>query len=623
MCGIAGYMGRGNQEILTRMGEVLAHRGPDDSGTWVDGDVGFAFARLAIIDLSPLGRQPMTNESGTVTVVFNGEIYNYQELREKLLAQGETFKSTSDTEVILKLYEHEGTECFEKLKGMFAIAIYDKEENALFLGRDAMGEKPLYYAELPGTFVFGSEIKALREHPDFSPELDKRALGFYLSQEYVPGPNTIYDGIKKLLPGHVLEFRDGLVSSNAFWKLCVPERRIRDEEALEELDGHLRRAVESQLVADVPVGVFLSGGIDSSTVAYYARQRIGEELNTFSIGFEEKAFDESSEARLVASHLGTRHHEEILSAHEAIKLISEIPEVFDEPVGDASVLPTMLLARFASKHVKVVLGGDGADELLLGYPTFQAEQYAKVWGAVPAGFRAAGTWSAGSLPTSHGYFSFDFKARSFVNGYTHNPYERHLNWLGSFREKELVELLEPEYRKSIEGINSELVDAIRAECPELSGLNALSHFYARTYLVDDVLTKVDRASMHYSLEVRAPFLDRDLVSFLLSLPADLKYRDGKGKWILRKLMQDRLPSSILAKKKRGFAPPVAQWLSGALKPLVLDLLSSERLRAQGIFNAVKVEQLLREHFAQVRDNRKQIWTLLVFQLWHERWMHAN
>ncbi len=619
MCGIAGYFGDGDESILRAMGETLRHRGPDARAVWhsPDGRVGFAHTRLAIIDLSPGGTQPMRSHDGQLVITFNGEIYNFAELKKELASY--PFKTHSDTEVILAAYQTWGIGAFARMRGMFAFALYDERERELILVRDRLGKKPLYWSLTGGTLVFGSELKALLAHPATPRTLDHRSLAHYLAREYVPTPRTIYAGIQKLPPGSLLRYKGGSTHIEPFWNPAIGASTLDEESAVARLDSLLENATKERMVADVPLGVFLSGGIDSSTVAYYAAQASKQKIKTFSIGFSEESFDESPAARLVAAHLGTEHHEQILSGDDALTLVQDIPDVFDEPVADASVLPTLLLSRFTREHVTVALGGDGADETLLGYPTFQAEQYAGLYARVPEAVRAFLRKSIGALPSSTKYMSLDFKARTFTDGFAADPMERHLQWLGSFKESELGTLLSPAVVQDASGVTEELIAEWRQECPQLEGLNALSHLYLRTYLMDQVLVKVDRASMHYALEVRAPFLSHDVVEFLLSLPPGMKYRNGRGKYLLRALMRGRLPDGIIDRPKQGFAAPVAEWLSGPLKGLMTDLLSPVRLKGQGIFNAVLVERLVREHQGGSRDHHKKLWTLLVFQLWYDRW----
>lgn len=619
MCGIAGYFGNGNESILQAMGDTLRHRGPDARAVWrsPDGRAGFAHTRLAIIDLSPGGAQPMRSHDGQFVITFNGEIYNFAELKKELVSY--PFKTHSDTEVILAAYEAWGIGAFSRMRGMFALALYDVRERELILVRDRLGKKSLYWSIVGDTLVFGSELKALLAHPATPRTLDHHSLAHYLAREYVPTPRTIYKDVHKLEPGNILCFKNGEVQIKPFWNPAVETEITNEEDALARFDSLLQHATEERMVSDVPLGVFLSGGIDSSTVAYYAAKASAQKIQTFSIGFSEKSYDESSAARLVAAHLGTEHHEQILSGQDALALVQDIPEVFDEPVADASVLPTLLLSRFTREHVTVALGGDGADELLLGYPTFQAEQYASLYAWIPEGIRTLLRKSIDMLPTSTSYMSLDFKAHKFTDDFADDPMTRHLQWLGSFKENELGTLLSPAVIKDAGRINKELIAEWRQECPQLEGMNALSHLYLRTYLMDQVLVKVDRASMHYALEVRAPFLSHEVVEFLLSLPPDMKYRNGRGKYLLRTLMRGRLPDEIIDRPKQGFAAPVAEWLRGPLKGLMTDLLSPARLKRQNIFNAALVERLVREHLSGSHDHRKKLWTLLVFELWNEKW----
>ncbi len=625
MCGIAGYFGaeapKDGERILSAMAGSLRHRGPDDQGSWQspDGRVGLAHRRLSIIDLSPAGHQPMHDARGRRTISFNGEIYNFRELRTELEALGHEFRTASDTEVILAVYAQWGTTGFSRLSGMFAFAIFDAEEESLILVRDLAGKKPLYWTEQKGTLVFGSELKALRQHPALSFEIDSRSLAHYLSREYVPTPRTIFKDLFKLSPGTALKIRGRGITIEAWGTLCVEQEHYTETEALGRFDTLLSRATEKRLIADVPLGIFLSGGIDSSTVAYYAARAAGRKVQTFSIGFDASTFDESLYARLVAEHLGTDHHEKILSAEDALTLISEIPAVFDEPVADASVLPTMLLSQFTRQQVTVALGGDGADELLLGYSTFRAERMSRTWGRIPSPLRTLSQRAIRHLPARYGYLGAAFVAQKFTEDWDEDVAVRHLQWLGSFREDELQKLLMPQYRSAASGITKELIEDRYAECASFEGDAKLSHLYARTYLLDQVLVKVDRASMHYGLEVRAPFLDSDCMRFMLSLPLELKFRAGRGKYLLRTLMRGRLPNEVLERKKQGFAVPLASWLAGPLRPLMLDLLSPARLRGQGIFDVAEVERLVAEHIEHRRDWRKKLWTLLVFQLWYDAW----
>lgn len=620
MCGIAGFIGEGSTEVLERMMVTLRHRGPDAQGLWQNPGIGMAHTRLSIIDLSKGAGQPMLSADGRFVLVFNGEIYNYRELREELVEY--PFTTKSDTEVILAAYAAWGTKAFARLDGMFALALYDTRTQELLLARDPLGKKPLYWSRQGNVFAFGSELKALHAHPSIACTLDHRSLAHYLAREYVPTPRTIFQNIHKLMPGTYMRICGTAITEEQFW---VPNRGIApgsQEEAKKELDVLLAGAVGKRMVSDVPLGIFLSGGLDSSTVAYYAAQTSTQRVQTFSIGFNEKSFDESSVARLIAEHLGTEHHEQILSGEDALALVQNIPDVFDEPVADASVLPSLLLSSFSRQSVTVALGGDGADELFLGYQTFRAEQFARLYGQVPVALRSIIADAAGLLPASAGYFSFDFKAKKFTQDFDPDMFVRHLQWLGSFTEMELDTLFLPELRSYSAGVTRELIEQWCEECAEESHWNALAHFYLRTYCLDDALVKVDRTSMHYGLEVRTPFLDPAVVSFALSLPFEMNYHAGRGKHLLRSLMQDRLPSKVLSKSRQGFTAPIAEWLRGPLKGLMTDLLSPAYVKKQNIFNAVEVERLVREHLNGSCDHRKKLWTLLVFQLWNEKWNSA-
>jgi asparagine synthase (glutamine-hydrolysing) len=619
MCGIAGFAGTGDEAALGAMAARLKHRGPDASGTWMseEGRAGLAHTRLSIIDLSLAAKQPMESADGRYRIVFNGEIYNFAELKKELASY--PFRTHSDTEAILAAYAAWGVEGFKRLRGMFAFAIYDSHAQELVLARDRLGKKPLYWSKTASGFIFGSELKALRAHPGCPREIDLRSAAHYFAREYVPTPRSIYKDAHKLEPGSYLRLKGGAVTVEPFWNPAVPADATSEEEALGKFDALLAAAVRERMVSDVPLGVFLSGGIDSSTVAYYASKASAQKIRTFSIGFSEKSFDESAQARAVAAHLGTEHHEKMLSGKEALALVERLPHVLDEPMADASILPTLLLSQFAREHVTVALGGDGADELLLGYPTFKAEQYAQAYGHVPRSVRNALRAASDLLPHSLGYMSLGFKARKFTHDFSDDAGARHLQWLGSFREDELEALLSPEAAAQARGITGELAAQWHAECPELGGLNELSHLYMRTYLMDQVLVKVDRASMAHSLEVRAPFLSHDIAEFLLALPPELKYKSGRGKYLLRALMRGRLPDGILDRPKQGFAAPVAGWLRHELKGLATDALARSNVEKSGLLNPAEVARLLEEHLSGKRNHGKKLWTLLMFQLWYDTW----
>jgi len=624
MCGICGIVGPApvDRGVLTQMTRVLEHRGPDDEGFHIaeydDGSaVGLGFRRLSIIDLDT-GNQPIGNEDGSLQVVLNGEIYNYRELRADLVARGHRFATNADTEVIVHLYEDLGARCVEKLNGMFAFALWDEKDRRLLLARDRFGKKPLYYADLGDALLFGSELKALLQHPRCPRELDFASLSRYLALEYVPTPRAIFEGVSKLPGGHYLLWHDGQCSVEQYWDLSFggADTPRRDEEYVEEFRYRFREAVRRRLMSDVPLGAFLSGGIDSSSVvAMMAEALPAGGVKTFSIGFEESSFDESSHARRVAAHFGTDHYEEVFTPGFMADVLPTVADVLDEPFADPSILPTYLLSRFTREHVTVALGGDGADELLAGYPTFQADRAASLY-LVPRLLNERVVIPlADRLPVSTKNFSLDFKLKRFLRGASSPASERHPTWLGSFTESEQKTLL---MRAPSDPFEEQR--RLFAAAPTKDRIERLIYLYAKTYLEDDILVKVDRASMACSLEVRAPFLDVGLVELLGSVPPRLKLHRLGTKQLLKRAMAGVLPPGISSRPKKGFGIPVAEWLKGALREALQDELSPGRIRTQGIFEPAVVERLISEHMSGRRDHRKPLWTLFVFQLWHRRWV---
>ncbi len=622
MCGIAGFVGEGSTEVLSSMIAKLAHRGPDDTGIWYEDMVGFAHARLSIVDLSSGGHQPMHSKDGSVSIIFNGEIYNYQELREELRGRGRVFRSESDTEVIIQAYEVWGEKSFERLRGMYAFCLYDKKSGITFLVRDRMGEKPLYWTHAQGTLVFASEPKALFVHPRVSKELSPEGVLSYLVHDAVLTPGSIFAHIQKLQPAVYLKYVKGQMSTHVYWHPPVnAPSQLSFSEAKEKLDELFSKSVSSQMVADVPVGVFLSGGLDSSLVAYYAQQGRQQPIHTFSLGFTDSSYDESPYARQVAATLGTEHHERIVSAGEVRGALSALVPRLDEPIADPAILPNYLLSCFAREHVKVALGGDGGDELFAGYQTFTAEKLLHWYRLLPDVVRRGMIERiVEHLPVSHRYFSFDFKAKQFLRGARVPERYAHQAWLESFSTEEQKEILTPAYRAHMPEHPYHDIDVILSEVAQGDIHLQNTYFYLRTYMLDDILAKVDRASMYTSLEVRAPFLDVALVEFALSLPWDFKYRGMQGKYILRELMKDRLPKNIVNRKKHGFGIPVGSWFRHEWREFLKDTLSPERVRATGVFSPEAVERLVCEHQDGTHNHRKKLWSLLVFHLWYDAWI---
>lgn len=619
MCGIAGFIGSGNKHILEKMISCVAYRGPDERGVWLGNNVGLAHARLSIVDLTPTGSQPMSNSAGTITLVFNGEIYNFTELRERLLKTGKyVFRGTSDTEVVIYLYEEMGEAAFAELNGMFAIALYDAREQKLILARDRMGKKPLYYIHTENIFLFGSEIKSIMAHPDCPRVLNIQGVQSFVTMGYVPTPQSIWQGIKKVQPASYLIYKDGEVTQKEFWQVSFAKQNISLIDAVTVLDEKLNEATKRRLVADVPVGIFLSGGLDSSTVAYYAQKNSAQKIKTFSIGFEEKSFDESEFAKEVAEFLGTEHYNHVVTGDDAAKACVEIFKKLDEPIADPSIIPTYLLSKCAREQVVVALGGDGGDELLAGYQTFEADSYAKFYAKIPLILRTYGVRNLIKLlPRSDKYFSLEFKARKFVKGFEGDPQNRHQRWLGIFGREAQEQLFTTEVWATLQGSSEfKVFDHYRHNL--LPEHDQIIYEYLRTYLMDDVLVKVDRASMYNSLEVRAPLLDYTVVNFINSLPYDFKKNGSIGKFILKELMKNKLPKRIVYREKKGFGIPLAAWLRGPLKELMNDSLSKEKVEAVGLFNYDYIVKLKTEHVEHRQDNARELWALMVFMNWYNR-----
>ncbi len=609
MCGIAGFVGNGNEKILARMQQAIAHRGPDDAGTYCELGVGLAHVRLAIIDLSPAGHQPMWDHEGRVAIVFNGEIYNYKILQAELRKLGHTFVSQSDTEVILEGYKEWGADVFKKIDGMFAIALWDVREKKLLLARDRMGKKPLYWgtSNNNSTLFFGSELKALVEHPDFKRDVDGFSLAYYLCFDSVPTPRSIWDGVQKLEPGSWLEWKDGKIKQEKFWELDFTTTDITPDEAVQKLDSLILEATKARLMSDVPLGVFLSGGIDSSTVAYYAQKTSSSKIKTFSLGFHEKSYDETSYAQAVAKHLGTEHQEQYVTAQDMLDVIPFVADIFDEPVADASVIPTYLLSKLTRQHVTVALGGDGGDELFDGYQTFVAEQFRSFFPLI----RALGPLALAVLPSSDKYFSLDFKIKKFLDGAKFAGAESHARWLASFQPEELNKMVGGDPYPGL---------AHQSRFMPLAQKLGINEFYQRRYMMDQVLVKVDRASMRSALEVRAPLLDTKVVEFANSLPKNFKVHGITTKYILKKLMSDKLPREVVWRKKKGFAVPLAAWFRGPLVPLLDDLLSKKSIEQTGWLNYEYVAKLRSDHSEKKANNAKKLWNLVTLELWRRRWL---
>jgi asparagine synthase (glutamine-hydrolysing) len=630
MCGIAGFAGnvtngwtRGSEAaeltraLLHRMCAAIRHRGPDDEGLHVAPGVGLGMRRLSIIDLAT-GGQPIHNEDGTVWVVFNGEIYNYPDLRTQLEARGHRFYTASDTETIVHAYEEWGEEAFSRLRGMFGIALWDSRDATLLLARDRVGIKPLHYAVCGDRLYFGSEIKSILAGDARPPALDLEALDHYLSFLYTPRDGSIFAGIRKLPPGHVLRWRNGSLRVRRYWELPVDERVSATEaEAVERLRAVLRDAVRSHLMSEVPLGAFLSGGVDSSLIVGLMAEASSRPVRTFSIGFDEPTFDELEHARTVARHFGTDHHEYVVKP-DALAILDDLIAAFDEPFGDSSAIPTWYVSELARRHVTVVLSGDGGDELFGGYDRyFPHPRVATFDRWAPPGSRAVAAVLWPRLP--HGV-----TGKNFLRRVARDVRGRYLDVIGFFQRDEKQALLTVDLQQQIGDVDAE--ERLARHFERFAALpwhGQMMHFDFETYLPEDILAKVDRMSMAHSIESRVPLLDNDVVDYAARLPVSVKIRNGRRKHILKEAAAGLVPPSILERRKQGFGVPVATWFRGGLRDLSAEVLLSPRARQRGYFEPRFLERLVREHAAGRRDHAARLWALVIFELWHRQYLDAR
>lgn len=624
MCGIAGFIdieqtsGAAHEEraaLLDCMCRVIAHRGPDDQGVLVRGRVALGMRRLSIIDLEG-GRQPMTNEDGSVTVVFNGEIYNYRDLQRELEARGHRFQTNSDTETIAHAYEEYGARCVEHLRGMFAFAIWDERRRTLFVARDRVGKKPLYYTQTPqGTFVFGSELKSLLQHPQVGREIDSEALDAYFTFGYVPDPLTIFRGVSKLPPGHHLTLAGDKLTVERYWDFSydspAPES-TREEDYLEELRALLSESVRMRLVSDVPLGAFLSGGVDSSTIVGLMARHMSQPVKTFSIGFNEDSFNELKYARVAAKHFETDHHEFIVTP-EICDVVDELAWHFDEPFADSSAIPTYVVSKLAREHVTVVLSGDGGDELFAGYTRYVTDQRRSGFARLPRVVREQ-LMQPLSRRLPHGAWG-----RNYLSNVALEPLERYLDSVSVFTSLGKHSLYTRDFRESL-GRTDRTLESFEAHAARVGTnepLDALLYIDSKTYLPGDILTKVDRMTMAASLEARAPLLDHKLIEFVTRIPARLKMRGAETKRVLKRAVEDFVPPEILDRPKQGFGVPIQQWINHQLRGRIRETLTSQRARERGYAEPAYVAVLLDEHERNRRDHSTQLWALFMLELWHQ------
>ncbi len=634
MCGICGKVilngDRVDEELIRRMNAVLAHRGPDDDGFFIDHrdniSVGLGHRRLSIIDLSRAGRQPMANEDGTIRIIFNGEIYNYPDLRKDLLSKGHSFQSQTDTEVLLHLYEEEGVDCVKKIIGMFAFAIWDTRHKRLFLARDHIGIKPLVYSWDGKTFLFASEIKALLQDKDITRELDTNALNIYLSLNYIPAPFSIYKGIRKLKPGHTLILQEGNLTELPYWNLDLKGALHRDQKSLDELKDELyqvlENAVQRQMIADVPLGAFLSGGLDSSIIVALMARHSSKPIQTFTIGFTDMPmFDESAYAKIVADMYATEHHEIKLSSRDMLGVVPDVLNALDEPFADSSAIPTFVVSRETRREVKVALSGDGGDELFAGYRMYKGDALYARYQQIP-NFMRRGLIEplVNRLPDSRDSFLPEYvrRAKKFLRGAGGSFEERFLAWNEIFTTDYRQELLVQQ--QSSDTNPAQNIFGRRLQEMDDDSLNRMLYTDLKESLPGDMLRKVDAMSMLNALEVRVPLLDHRVCEVAFSMAGTWKLHHGQAKYIFIQTFKDLLPSSILKKPKWGFEIPISKWLKSDLKYLIDAHLSPETIKKQGIFHYPAVRNLIDHLHSGRKDTSWHLWNLIAFQVWHERFL---
>lgn len=619
MCGIAGKVainGPGPApELLTRMTQAIRHRGPDDGGVWADGRAGLGSRRLAVLDLSERGHQPFVSADGRYHLVYNGEIYNYRMLRRDLEAEGQVFHTGTDTEVLLRLFEVEGAACLQRLRGMFAFAVWDAREQRLFAARDRLGKKPFYYALSDRALTFGSEPAALLQDPDVCTEPDPEAIDHFLSFGYVPDGLAAFRGMRKLPPAHWLTFQNGDLRVDRYWDVSYAiQPPMPETAALEALAAQLDEAVAMRLVSDVPLGALLSGGIDSSAVVACMRRHVTGPLRTFSIGFEDPRYDELTFARSVAERFETEHTEMVVRP-AALPMLERLVEAYGEPFADSSAIPSLAVSELARQSVTVALTGDGGDETLLGYDRYRALALAS---RVPSALRGSVGAVLRRLPAGGSVKSPVARARRFGASLSAPPVERYIGWTACFSGADKQRLYTPDFQAACGADPFNLIRTAFAATDAPSIAETAADADLHTYLPGDLLVKADIASMAHSLELRSPFLDHVFVEFAATLPASFKLRNGVSKYLLRKLVEPLLPAAVVTRPKMGFGVPIERWLREELKEILQDVLLSRRAIDRGYFQQDQVERLVREHLSGSVNHHFRLWALLVLELWHRR-----
>ena len=620
MCGIAGRVNFQSgapvaADVVGRMCDLIAHRGPDGHGVYCDGPIGFGHRRLAIIDLSPGGAQPMRTPDDAVAITFNGEIYNYLDLKAELSGKGHVFRTSSDTETILAAYREWGTACVERLDGMFAFALWDRPRQRLFVARDRAGKKPFYYRLDRDGIVFASEPKAFLAEPGFVRQADLQSVSHYLSLQYVPSPRSAFTGVTKLPPAHTLVIENGRVSVQRYWTLSYAYQPvITDDEALDGITTHLRDAVRKRLISDVPLGAFLSGGIDSGLVVSFMAE-LSPRVRTFSIGFAEQEYNELPAARLVAERYKTDHTEFVVQPH-AVELLPQLVWHYGEPFGDSSALPTYVLSELTRKHVTVALNGDAGDESFAGYDRYVANEMARRADVVPRPLRQMVAGAVG-LAGRRSNSRFVRRARRVLRRLAEQPPRRYAAWMMAFDAELKGRLATPALMGTATEDSADILEKVFRESDALTTLERALNVDTLTYLPDDLLVKVDIATMAHGLEGRSPLLDHHVMEYAARLPARFKVRGGEKKFLLRALARQRLPPRLLTLPKKGFGVPIDHWFKRELREFAHDVLLGTAARQRGYYNTAFVERMLAEHASGADQWHEQLWTLLMLELWFQ------
>ena len=617
MCGIYGFslkkFSKNPKSVLKKMSEKIYHRGPDQTGLYIDDNVAMGIQRLSILDIKN-GTQPIYSNNKRYVIVHNGEVYNYLKLKNYLQKKGYQFETNTDTEVIVNLFQHKGKKCLNDLNGMFAFAIYDLKKKEIFIGRDRYGIKPIYFYYDVEQFIFASELKGILCHESVKPSISPDSIDLYLTMEYVPSPYTIFNDIYKLEKGHFLLYDNSKLKKEKWYDISFTPKLMYKKEIdyINKLDTLMKDSVRFRTISDVSIGCFLSGGLDSSLITYYLSEISKEKVKTFSIGFEDYSFDETNYANIISKHFDTDHNAETFSESKMFELLPNVWKNMDEPFADPSLLPTFLLSHFTNQQVKVCLSGDGADEIFAGYPTYLAHKIASL---IPKQLYSLISQTSSFLPVRHRNMSFDFKLRQFSRGLRYRNKERHQYWLGSFKNNEKQKNYLKYFKDSLSNENN-LKQILKQNSNELKDWEINLEQDFNFYLTDDMLVKIDRTSMANSLEVRVPYLDHNIVEFMVKCPSKLKYHGITSKYLLKQLAKKYLPHEVVNRSKKGFGIPIAKWFCGSLKKPLREILRNPNSFVNTIFEKGYTNQLMENHFQKKQNNGKMLWTLFTLENWY-------